>query len=58
MNGIGVKEIAFVGYPVTDLDRARGILERLRDTWLPDDERSDVGLFRSLEACQRALPKP
>ena len=42
----------------TDLDRARGILERLRDPWLPEDERSDVGLFRSLEACQRALPKP
>lgn len=26
---IGVKEIAFVGYPVTDLDRARDFYERI-----------------------------
>ncbi|MCB1231010.1 MAG: VOC family protein [Verrucomicrobiae bacterium] len=29
MNGIGVKEIAFVGYPVTDLDRARDFYGRV-----------------------------
>ena len=29
MNGIGVKEIAFVGYPVSDLDRARDFYQRI-----------------------------
>lgn len=29
MKGIGIKEIAFVGYPVTDLERARDFYERV-----------------------------
>ena len=29
MKGIGVKEIAFVGYPVTDIERARDFYGRI-----------------------------
>jgi len=40
MKGIGIKEVAFVGYPVTDMDRARDFYGRilgLEESWVIED---------------------
>lgn len=43
MKGIGITEIAFVGYPVTDLERARDFYERILGLEISMDEAISTG---------------